>query len=113
MHALAIGRAGPDAAAAVDGLWDAGYRSILRVEEAREASAALACFHPDLVIVLPDAAGSDSMATLRDIAKTAAAPVIVVRADMERGLDCLGPVISSDRVNWSPPRRTAHLPLAA
>ena len=112
MHALAIGHAGPDAAAAVNGLWNAGYHSIMRVEEPGEA-AAIACFHPELVFVLPDVAQSDSMATLQDIAKKADAPVIVARADMERALDCLGPLVSTDRARRSSPRRTLYLPLAA
>lgn len=113
MHALAIGHAGPDAAAAVNGLWDAGYHSIMRVEDPREATAVLACFHPDLIFVLPDVAYSDSITTLRAIAKKADAPVVVARADTERALDCLGPTVSSGRTGWSSPRQTVHIPLAA
>lgn len=113
MHALAIGHAGPDAVAAVDGLWSAGYRSIMRVEDTQDAAAVLACFHPDLILVLPDITHPDSMTVLRGIAKQAHAPVIVARADMERALDCLGPVVSSERVRWSSPQPVARVPLAA
>jgi len=113
MHALAIGHAGPDAAAAVNGLWNAGYHSIMRVEEAGEAAAAIACFHPELIFVLPDVAQSDSIASLRDIAKKADAPVVVACTGTERALDCLGPMASSDRFGRSSHRRTAHLPIAA
>ncbi|HWU72160.1 MAG TPA: hypothetical protein VN137_01655 [Sphingomonas sp.] len=113
MHALAIGHAGPDAAAAVNGLWNAGYHSIMRVEESNEAAAAIASFHPELIFVLPDVAQSDSMATLRDIAKKADAPVIVARSGTERALDCLGPTTSPDGADRSSPRPTLHFPLAA
>lgn len=113
MHALAIGHAGPDAAVAVNGLWNAGYHSIMRVEEPGEAAAVIACFHPELVFVLPDVAQSDSMATLRAIAKEADAPVIVARADTERALECLGPTTALNEAYRSSPRRNAHFPLAA
>jgi hypothetical protein len=113
MHALAIGHAGPDAAAAVNGLWNAGYHSIMRVEESNDAGAAIASFHPELVFVLPDVAQSDSMATLRAIAKEADAPVIVACAGTERALECLGPSAAIDGADLSSPRPTIRIPLAA
>ena len=112
MHALTIGRAGPDAAAAIDGLWNAGYRSIVRVESVGEAPAMLACFRPHLILVLPDAAASDGAVMLRGIARKANAPIVVARRDVEHALDCLGPVVASS-VARPAPRRPAFAQLAA
>jgi len=113
MHALAIGRAGPDAAAAMDGLWNAGYQSILRVEEVSEAPGVLACFRPDLILVLADAAQPESMRKLRRMARKADAPIVVTRGDVERALDCLGPATSTEPPRWLPPHRPSHMSLAA
>ena len=112
MHALAIGRAGPDAVTAINDLWDAGYRSIVRVDEVGEAPAMMACFRPDLILVLPDAANSGSAAKLRGLARMANAPVVVARTDVKHALDCLRPVAASG-TRRMPPRRASYAQLAA
>lgn len=112
MHALAIGRAGPDAVTAINGLWDAGYRSIVRVDEIGEAPAMTACFRPDLILVLPDAGRPGSVALLRGIARKANAPVVVARTDVKHALDCLGPVAVSG-TRRMPPRQASYAQLAA
>lgn len=113
MHAFAIGHDGPVAAAAISRLWEAGYHSIFRVDEPREAASLLACAHPDLILILPDAAARDSMNELRRIGTAADAPVIVATHDVDQALDCLGPVMPLEQAFRSTALQEARLPLAA
>jgi len=93
-HALIIGADGPEAESAARGLWDADYQSIMRVEDPIAAISALGDFHPNLIMVLPRASSSASIAALEQLSELAGAPVIVATSDVDQALDCLGPNVS-------------------
>lgn len=113
MHAIAIGREGPVATAAIDRLWAAGYHSIFRVDALREMEPLLACVRPELILVLPDSSARESIDALRAIGAAADAPVVVATHDANHALDCLGPATPFEHAVLSPSEQEGRLALAA
>ena len=90
-NAMIVGTSGPCAESAIDGLWEAGYHSIVRVSDAQEGLLFVGHFAPDLIMVLPNSACADSMAELQELSEQAGAPILVATSDAEHALSCLGP----------------------
>jgi len=94
-HAMIIGSSGPTANALTDGLWSAGYLSIIRVGNTAEALSILRCVHPDLILLLPDAS-QFSPSALQLISEEAGVPIIVATNRVGQARRSLGPKVSLD-----------------
>ncbi|WP_066827365.1 hypothetical protein [Sphingomonas mali] len=98
LHALVIGADGSKADAAIAALWDAGFRSIFRVDDVGEALVLLSDTHPGLTLLLPDVALGASATALAQVSELVDAPVIVAGADVRQSLRCLGPLPASNDI---------------
>ena len=110
-HVMTVGHDGPAAAAAIDRLWHAGYRSIVRADDLAEARQVARSMRPRLAMVLPDAARAYSAHALGEMAAAACAPVIVAHRDIGHAFTCLGPWLEDD--DAAAVRAMAERPLLA
>lgn len=85
-----------------EGLWSAGYHSILSVNDRDEAWLALHDLRPNLIVVASDVARTVKVGDLYQMSDIAGAPIVVATDSPAKTLHCLGPAASSE------PRYSVH-----
>lgn len=93
-HALIIGHDRHAAEEVEDGLWQAGYQSMVHVLDADDAWAILHSLRPSLIVLLPDkdqCIASDDLCRMSELAD---APVLVATANPAKALECIGPGVT-------------------
>jgi len=95
-NALIIGTGSRSVDALEDSLWEAGYCSMLVVEDVVQAWAVVRSLRPDLIVLAPEALENASVDDLYDISEETGSPIIVATADPAAALKCLGSGVSLD-----------------
>lgn len=95
-HALIIGHDRHAAEEIEDGLWQAGYHSLVHALDADDAWSIVHSLRPSLIILLPDNVEQISTDDLYRMSELADAPVLVATANPAKALECIGAGVSLD-----------------